>query len=221
VFVDDAVLGYLPPLCAKTGDDTPDRLGMTVPVGRSEGLGIAWLLLLAGPLGWLGLLLYAALRREENLTVRLPYCDAAYNGLVRARRARRNSGIATVVFALMALAVVIPETYVAHAAAAALGVLAMGCFLVFVGETFHVRRAAARVQLDGSRRWVTLSRISDPRAEAIKRSQRNQRRMDVSTTPSQHRPEDRSAPPLGPVGSEPTDAERSVHDPLARKVVFA
>lgn len=183
VFVDDAVLGHLPPLCAKTGDETPDRLVLTVPVGGREGLGIPWLLLLAGPVGWLGLLLYAILRREESLTVRLPYCDAAYNELVRARRVRRNAGIATVVFALAALAVVIPETFVAQAAAAALGVLVTGCFLVFVGETFHVRRAAVRMQLDGSRRWVTLSRISGPLADAIKRSQANQRRMDLSPTP--------------------------------------
>ena len=116
--------------------------------------------------------------------MRLPYCDAAYHELVQARRTRRNAGMATVVCALAALAVVIPETFVAHAAAAALGVLGIGSFLVFIGKTFPVRRAAVRIQLDASRRWITMSRISDPLAEAIKRSQANDRRMDVSRTSS-------------------------------------
>jgi hypothetical protein len=170
VFVDDAVLGHLPPVCAKTGADTPGRLIMTVPVGHSEGLGIAWLLVLAGPIGWLGLFLYALSRREESLTVRLPYCDAAYGELVRARRVRRHAGIATVVLALMALLVVIPASFLTHAAAAALGVIAVALFLVYLGGTVHVRRAAVHVELDGSRRWVTLSRISGRLADAITRS---------------------------------------------------
>ena len=81
VFVDDAVLGHLPPVCAKTGEATTDHLILTVPVGGSEGLGIAWLLLLAGPLGWLGLVVLQLTRRSETLTVRLPFCDAAYVAL--------------------------------------------------------------------------------------------------------------------------------------------
>ena len=93
VFVDDAVLGQLPPVCAKSGVATSDRLIMTVPVGGSEGFGIAWLLVLAGPIGWLGLFIYSIVRRVETLTVKLPYCDAAYDELKRARRSRRNAGL--------------------------------------------------------------------------------------------------------------------------------
>ena len=147
-------------------------------------LGIAWLLLLGGPVGWLGLLLYAILRREESLTVRLPYCDAAYNELVQARRMRRNAGMATVVFALAALAVVIPETFVAQAAAAALGVLVTGCFLVFIGKTFPVRRAAVRIQLDAV---ATMDHIVEDQRPAGGRHQAvtgQQRRMDLSPTSS-------------------------------------
>ncbi|HEX4433956.1 MAG TPA: hypothetical protein VH012_03945 [Acidimicrobiales bacterium] len=182
VFVDDAVLGHLPPVCAKTGAETPDRLVMTVPVGRDEGLGIAWLLLLAGPIGWLGLFLYAISRRDETLTVKLPYSDAAYHDLARARRDRRNAGIATIVLPVMALIVLIPQSYFARAAAAALVVVAIGSFCVYIAETIHVRRAAVRVDLDASRRWVTLSRISDPLAEAITRqtASRTAPRMDAS-----------------------------------------
>ena len=78
VFVDDAVLGRLPAVCARTGVATSDHLVMTVPVGTSEGLGIAWLLILGGPIGWLGLFIYAMARRVETLTVQLPYCDTAH-----------------------------------------------------------------------------------------------------------------------------------------------
>jgi hypothetical protein len=170
VFVDDAVLGHLPPICAKTGDETWDHLVMTVPVGGHEGLGLAWLLLLLGPLGWLGLFVYAATRRSEALTVRLPYCDAAFNALVRARRARRNAGVATVLLLVGALIVAIRPTFTAHAAGAALAVIALGFLGICIAETLQVRRCTVRVQLDGSRRWVTLSRISEPLAAAVKRS---------------------------------------------------
>ncbi len=54
VFVDDAVLGRLPGVCAKTEVSTADHLVQTVPVDGGQGLGIAWLLVLAGPIGWLG-----------------------------------------------------------------------------------------------------------------------------------------------------------------------
>lgn len=182
VFVDDAVLGHLPPVCAKTGVDTWDHLVMTVPVGGSDGLGIAWLLILAGPIGWLGLFVYAAARRIETLTVKLPYCDAAYNELTRAQRTRRNTGMAVIVLFVMAILVAIAKTYTARAAAVALAVIAVGLLLTFVGETFRVRRAAVQVDLDGSRRWVTLSRISDGLAEAIARSRADHPSSEIGRT---------------------------------------
>jgi hypothetical protein len=182
VFVDDAVLGHLPPVCAKTGVDTWDHLVMTVPVGGSEGLGIAWLLLLAGPIGWLGLFIYAFARRVETLTVKLPYCDAAYNELTRTRRTRRNIGIAVIVLLIMAVLVAIAKTYTARAGAVALAVVAVGLLLTFIAETLRVRRAAVQVDLDGSRRWVTLSRISDGLAEAITRSRADNPRSEIGRT---------------------------------------
>ena len=175
VFVDDAVLGGLPPVCAKTGVETSDHLVMTVPVGGSEGLGIAWLLVFAGPIGWLGLFIYAIVRRVETLTVKLPYCDAAYNDLARARRISRNAGLAAIALVVMALLVAIPETYTSRAAAVALAVIAVGCLITFTVETVRAHKAAVRVELDGSRRWVTLSRISERLAEAIKKSQADHR----------------------------------------------
>lgn len=182
VFVDDAVLGHLPPVCAKTGVDTWDHLVMTVPVGGSEGLGIAWLLVLAGPIGWLGLFIYAVARRVETLTVKLPYCDAAYNELTRHRRIRRNTGLAVIMLFVIAILVAIARTYTARAAAVALAVVAVGLLVTFVAETFRVRRAAVQVDLDGSRRWVTLSRISDGLAEAITTSRADRPRIEIGQT---------------------------------------
>src|ERR1700722_3877091 len=93
VFVDDAVLGRLPSVCAKPGVETADHLVMTVPVGGGDGFGLAWLLVLAGPIGWLGLFIYGVARRVETLTVRLPYCDQAYAERSTARRKRRIAGL--------------------------------------------------------------------------------------------------------------------------------
>jgi len=55
VFVDDAVEGTLPAVCARDGVPTDSSLRRHDDVGDRAGLGVAWLLLLAGPIGWLGL----------------------------------------------------------------------------------------------------------------------------------------------------------------------
>lgn len=88
VFVDDAVLGRLPPICVKSGLPTDDTLTLRARVGDASRLGVAWLLVLAGPLGWLGLAILAATRRpSETLTVELPLSEAAYGQLQQAKRA--------------------------------------------------------------------------------------------------------------------------------------
>jgi hypothetical protein len=170
VFVDDAVLGRLPPVCAKTGIETIDHLVLTAPVG-SNGLGFAWVLVLAGPIGWFVLFLYALTRREETLTVRLPYSDGAYAELRGARRLRRNAGLACVGAFVAALVVAALQTFTARAGAAALAVIGLCLLVTFVAEALHVRRAGVGVVLDGSRRWVQLSRVSDAFAAAAAHSQ--------------------------------------------------
>jgi len=50
VFVDDAVRGALPKVCVRDGTPTADALRRREDVGDRAGLGVAWLLLLAGPL---------------------------------------------------------------------------------------------------------------------------------------------------------------------------
>jgi hypothetical protein len=72
VFVDDAVRGRLPDICAKDGVPASGRLRVTQEIGRSNRLGILWLLLLAGPLGWIGLFILASRGSAEELAVALP-----------------------------------------------------------------------------------------------------------------------------------------------------
>ncbi len=171
VFVDDAVLGRLPPVCAKTGVETADHLVVTVPVGGSDGFGLAWLLVLAGPIGWLGLLIYGVARRVETLTVRLPYSDEAYIELSNARRTGRNTGLASIALFVAAFLFLIPRTHLAWVAAGAFGAAFLWMMITYIAETFRIRRASVGVALDGSRRWVTLSRVSDEFAGSAKRSQ--------------------------------------------------
>jgi hypothetical protein len=45
--------------------------------------------------------------------------------------------------------------------------MAVAMLFAYFSETFRVRRAAVGVVLDGSRRWVTLSRVSDVFASSV------------------------------------------------------
>jgi hypothetical protein len=93
VFVDDAVLGNLSPVCVIDGVPTDDALTITQQVGNRTGLGVAWLLVLAGPLGWLGLIVISAFKQSgEALTVTLPFSEAAYLRRGQAERARLMAG---------------------------------------------------------------------------------------------------------------------------------
>lgn len=76
VFVDDAVLGNLPGICVIDGIATADRLTIRRQVSGSAGFGVAWLLILAGPLGWLGLAAIAL----NSAKCRIPHRHVAIFG---------------------------------------------------------------------------------------------------------------------------------------------
>jgi hypothetical protein len=169
VFVDDAVVGRLAPVCAKSGVGTDDHLILTVPVG-GRGLGLAWLLLLLGPLGLVILFGYALTRHQEMLTVRLPFSDRSYEELARARRAQRWFGWGWAAALLGALVALVGRDFTGRAVAAALAVIALALFASWVTECIRARRAGVGVELDASRRWVTLTRVHDGFAQAVQRS---------------------------------------------------
>jgi len=172
VFVDDAVLGELPPVCVITGARTNDRLTFTQDVGGRTGLGVAWLLVLAGPLGWIGLLVIASMRPGgESLTVTLPYSEDAHLHMKRARRVRTLATLVMLGAAVTALLSLQRGSTDARLLALGLAVVAVGGLIRVVIESVHVNKATVRLSLDASRRWLTLSGVHGNFVAAVQRDE--------------------------------------------------
>jgi hypothetical protein len=157
VFVDDAMLGRFPSICVIDGVPTVDRLAVTRPVGGDTGLGIAWVLLLLGPLGWIGLLIFAAVGRgREQLTIEVPFSEDAYR---RMQSARRWRNVAVVVLCVTVVAALVSNArggFDGKVLAAALAVVAVTLLVEAVVNTVRYRRTTVTFELDGSRRWLHL-----------------------------------------------------------------
>jgi len=167
VFVDDAVRGTLPGVCVKDGVPTSDLMTVRDELGDRAGLGVAWLLLLLGPLGWLGLLLVSISRsgRGEVLAVQLPLAEPAYERLRAARRLRRlatGGGVIGFVLGLGSIASYDPASPSAFQwqllGLVAAAVVAGGVIGALLAE-HRIGSGSVRVDLDASRRWVTLSGV--------------------------------------------------------------
>jgi cell division protein FtsW (lipid II flippase) len=161
VFVDDAVNGDLPKLCARAGVPTDSVLRIDKPVG---GLGAVWLLLLLlgpfGALAILGLLLFGAGR--ERLTVRIPYSRTADEQDRPWRSVRFVAGGVTVAALLMAMG----NNWLLRNASLW---VAMGAVVVALVSHSVLYFRRVDVELDGSRRWVTLSGVHPDFADAVDR----------------------------------------------------
>ena len=83
VRLDDALVGRLPPVCCMTGARADGYAPLVVP----KPLGVAWLLLLAGPIGVLVLVAIFPRIRTRYL-VKLPLCDAAFERRITLLRRR-------------------------------------------------------------------------------------------------------------------------------------
>jgi hypothetical protein len=167
VFVDDAVRGTLPAVCVKDGVATADRLVIRDEAGNRTGLGVAWLLLLLGPPGWLGLLLisFTRGRRPDVLTVELPMSEPAYQRVRAARRLRRCAAVAGSVAGIVAVVALTtsdgtPGDSLQWKAIGLLAGLVVVASIValFVAER-RCTHATVSIELDASRRWVTISRV--------------------------------------------------------------
>ncbi len=159
VFVDDAVTGALPAVCAKDGTATGDRMRVRSDVGGTAGLGVAWLLLLAGPLGWLGLLVISGSKGSSGdvLTVDLPISEPAYQRVRAARALRGRACLAGMLGGASVLAAaMVGDGWMLMPIAAAVVVIAI--VVLFVAES-RINRSLVGVELDASRRWVTLSKV--------------------------------------------------------------
>ena len=156
VFVDDAVEGRLPPVCVLTGAEADSYRAVRRRIG---GIGAgAWLLVLLGPVGWLLIALVdLASGRTEFLTVLLPYEADAWNRLERDRHMRFIAGLGAFVAGALVLTRWAPWLWVAAL------VSALAMYLVM--QT-RLSRVETNLDLDASRRWVTISGISEAFAEA-------------------------------------------------------
>jgi hypothetical protein len=169
VFVDDAVLGNLPSICVKDGVCTDDQLTFSQQIGTGAGLGVAWLLVLAGPLGWIGLIAIAASRRGEALRVTLPYCEEAH-ALWKARlRARMHATAVMFAAFIAAFVCLVPRTTDARFVAACLAVVGCAALVRVIVEWVRVNQANVHLDLDASRRWVTLSGVHPNFQAAVER----------------------------------------------------
>lgn len=159
VFVDEAVLGRLPPLCAKTGTATESRLRVVERVGASDELGLLWLLLLLGPPGWLVLAVLLLLRRPaEQLAVEVPWSYEASCLLEDARRRCNFTDAFGVVVVAVAFLVgarggIRPADLLLIVGVAAVAVV------VHLAADQRLIGLSIGVSLDASRRWVTLRRV--------------------------------------------------------------
>lgn len=162
VFVDDAVLGRLPSVCAKDGTYTDDRLTVSQELGGSSGLGIAWLLFLVGPVGWLVLIVMSSMRQSGGLlTVTLPFSQAAYERLVRRRRERWPWVIIAIVVGSVTVDYLVStsggdQSLIRTLLGVVAGFVAFICLFGWIASVSRFRKARVGMDLDASRRWVTL-----------------------------------------------------------------
>lgn len=163
VFVDDAVRGDLPGVCVIDGVATADHTIVRSVVADRSGLGVAWILVLLGPLGWIALVLIAGSRsgRGEVLSASLPMSEAAYQ---RLRSTRRRFHLATAMFglglvgtfAVLLSAFSLTDDLLGRAAfGVALAAMVGGGIAAGISQ-HRLTRVTVDVELDASRRWVTL-----------------------------------------------------------------
>jgi hypothetical protein len=159
VFIDDAVRGRLPHVCAKTGARSDGKLRIEQSTG---GLGFGWLLLFLGPIGWIGLVIWLCVTsRSGVLTIRLPYSDAAVDHEWRLRRISfRAAELALLGFGLALAIRAAPAT-------AVLAVVAVGAAVVSLVAFIRLLTVRVGVRLDASRRWVTLTRVHPEFVRAV------------------------------------------------------
>lgn len=170
VFVDDGVLGNLPEVCVVTGIPTADKLTFRQQVRDSAGLGVAWLLILAGPLGWLGIAAIALFRRgADYLTVTLPYSENAQQRRVQAERAQLKAMIVMVVALALAFGAFIQRSSSYDLLALGLATIGVGALVSMVMCARRVHHLSVQLTLDASRRWLTLLGVNPEFALAVER----------------------------------------------------
>jgi fatty acid desaturase len=166
VFVDDAVLGHLPDVCAKTGEHADGLFRIDGQV-RSPGRAALLLLLFLGPIGWIILLFAWIMADPERVHTRIPYSNAAVQRERHLARSRTAAAIAAVVL----LAIAISGGLAAFEIQAVWTVLAAAAVVLTIALQIALEFTRVHVSIDGSRRWITLSGVHPAFAAAVKATQ--------------------------------------------------
>jgi hypothetical protein len=171
VFVDDATHGHLPPICVSTGAPAEAWIDYDKPVG---GMGAAaWVLVLLGPIGWLALLLLGAFGAgRETLKVKLPYTESALERFLARRRVIKGGWVVALGSLILAFVLggsIMPAQALIAAGGVGLLVALVYQLLVFFDEV--------DIELDASRRWVTLRGVHENFARAVEASRTSQGRL--------------------------------------------
>lgn len=160
VFVDDAVRGDFPPICARSGRYTEE----IVRYQRRTSTWSAWtvLLLFLGPPGWIvALVLLLMSSGGETLTVRLPYHPDEF---ARDRRLRNLKWTAVTVAAVSVVGAFALVGTGPGGVWVAIGLAALGVLLVLMAWQ---RFDDIGFELDASRRWVTFRRVHPAFIDAV------------------------------------------------------
>ncbi|HEX5945054.1 MAG TPA: hypothetical protein VFY82_02200 [Acidimicrobiales bacterium] len=185
VFVDDAVQGRFPRVCARTGLPSDGWLSVDAIVGRSRSMSttvIVLLILFGGPLGWIVVLLFSPSQPTDRLRVELPWTVDTQAEVVALRQRRRLAWIASAAGAAVAFALVLTTvggagwTMSGRVVLVTVVVGAIGAAAVALATEWQIGRRTVGVDLDASRRWVTLSNVHPNFARAVRAGQ--QRRAE-------------------------------------------
>jgi hypothetical protein len=171
VWVDDAVRGDLPGICVQTGAPAD---GLVRVVQERGSLGLGWLLVFLGPIGWIVLLVLLATSRREQFTVRLPYARGAWE---RERRLGRQRNVGVLVSAALFVAALLG---VAPFPRAFWSVATLAAAVATIAVAIVVRCSEVDVELDASRRWVSLRHVHPAFADAVARRDRERASRVVS-----------------------------------------
>ena len=180
VFVDDAVQGRFPRVCARTGRPSDGWLSIDAVVGRSRSMSttaIVLLILFGGPLGWIVVLLFSPGQPTDRLRVELPWTVDTQAEVVALRQRRRLAWIASLAGAAGAVLLVVTTaggagwTMSGRVVLVTVLVGAIGAAAVALATEWQIGRRTVGVDLDASRRWVTLTNVHPSFARAVRAGQ--------------------------------------------------
>lgn len=183
VFVDDAVQGRFPPVCARTGRPSDGRLSIDAVVGRSRSMSttaIVLLVVFGGPLGWIVVLLFSPGQPTDRLQVEVPWSLDTQDEVVALRRRRRLAWLAALAAAVGAIGLIVAApgsagwTMTAQVVLVSLLLAAAGASAVALATEWQLGRKTVGVDLDASRRWVTLTNVHPGFVRAVRDQQQRQ-----------------------------------------------